>query len=282
MSLQTPKEIALPDQHVQLSAALVAVLSNAMDQTRTGEPLSIAGLPFAAVLELAAHYVENGLTSTILAKQLRRVNAPAATDSPLAGQMGRDELLRLIADAGVFCTIPQAESLAARIAALQHWPAKVLVEHAQDSLRLLADERKENARLAGMLQLQRAEYDAALERVNARYAADEGVPVRAPYLLAGIEVVPCPSCGRVDSVDLHPTNYPGERKAVCNAHKNGCGLTTAGGDSDAEALAAWNRRANPRSTPPHYDATAHAEGRHTIAGTLDRRHTIVATGGVLA
>lgn len=53
----------------------------------------------------------------------------------------------------------------------------------------------------------------------------------------------CPFCGRSDTVGFLTTNYPGERRVVCNAQEGGCGASVGAGDSDGEAAQKWNRRA---------------------------------------
>lgn len=60
-----------------------------------------------------------------------------------------------------------------------------------------------------------------------------------------MNLLPCAHCGKQDSVEIIRTNYPGERKVICNHHNGGCGANTAGGDTPEEAIAAWNRRAVP-------------------------------------
>ncbi len=57
--------------------------------------------------------------------------------------------------------------------------------------------------------------------------------------------MPCPTCGKSDTVEIHQTNYPGERFAVCNFNDGGCGTRTAGADNAVKAAANWNRRAAP-------------------------------------
>ena len=54
----------------------------------------------------------------------------------------------------------------------------------------------------------------------------------------------CPFCGRRDTVGFLTTNYPGERRVVCNAQEGGCGGSVGAGDSDDEAARKWNRRNN--------------------------------------
>lgn len=52
----------------------------------------------------------------------------------------------------------------------------------------------------------------------------------------------CPFCGRHDTVGFLTTNYPGERRVVCNAQEGGCGGSVGAGDSDDDAARKWNRR----------------------------------------
>lgn len=52
----------------------------------------------------------------------------------------------------------------------------------------------------------------------------------------------CPFCGRRDTVGFLTTNYPGERRVVCNAQEGGCGGSVGAGGSDEEAARKWNRR----------------------------------------
>jgi Lar family restriction alleviation protein len=54
-------------------------------------------------------------------------------------------------------------------------------------------------------------------------------------------MLPCPTCGENKQIISH-TNYPGERRVICNYLNGGCGTATAAGDSDDEAITKWNRR----------------------------------------
>jgi len=56
-------------------------------------------------------------------------------------------------------------------------------------------------------------------------------------------LLPCPFCGATESVEIVPTNYPGEVRVICNFHRGGCGGSTGCGDTEVESVALWNRRA---------------------------------------
>ena len=65
---------------------------------------------------------------------------------------------------------------------------------------------------------------------------------------------PCPFCGNREALDLEDF-YEGsvldstDIAVVCNFHKGGCGASSSYQRSEAEAIAAWNRRAELPATP---------------------------------
>lgn len=61
----------------------------------------------------------------------------------------------------------------------------------------------------------------------------------------------CPTCGESKFAKIHFTNYPGERRVICDYTVGGCGTATAAGDSDEEAIANFNRRP-PKKLIAHY------------------------------
>jgi hypothetical protein len=52
----------------------------------------------------------------------------------------------------------------------------------------------------------------------------------------------CPSCGESKFASIQHTNYPGERRVICNFLIGGCGTATAPADTDEQAIANFNRR----------------------------------------
>lgn len=56
----------------------------------------------------------------------------------------------------------------------------------------------------------------------------------------------CPTCGESKFAEIHFTNYPGERRVICNFTIGGCGTATAAGDTDEEAIENFNRRPKKR------------------------------------
>ena len=73
------------------------------------------------------------------------------------------------------------------------------------------------------------------------------------------ELLPCPHCGKIEPVELWDASLEsmelGGIGVVCNVLKDGCGAMGGHGDTEDEAIAAWNRRPSgwlPMSTCPNY------------------------------
>ena len=57
---------------------------------------------------------------------------------------------------------------------------------------------------------------------------------------------PCPFCGSIAALEIQHSNYPGDRKVICNFNNGGCGASTESGGSDIKAIKNWNKRANAK------------------------------------